>query len=77
MAAPRAVVDSILSLEECGQLISICQAISVRGYRPGVTSATLHEVACTAPELLVPLVRAYHFYSHARITVHCQLHQPL
>lgn len=36
----------------------MARALSVRGYRPGVASATIFDVAAAAPHLLLPLVAA-------------------
>lgn len=52
----RAVLDNVLSEEDCGLLISLARSLSVVGYRPGVASATAFDVAACRPELLLPLV---------------------
>ena len=53
----RAVADGVVSPEQCQELIAVCRAVGVVGYRACVSSATLHEVAATEPALLQPLVR--------------------
>ncbi|EFJ50596.1 hypothetical protein VOLCADRAFT_88567 [Volvox carteri f. nagariensis] len=56
----RTVIDGVLSPELCRELIFVFRSSSTVGYRPHVCSATIHDVAATAPWLLPPLVRARH-----------------
>ena len=52
----RVIHDDLITHMQCMELIAIHRGLSVVGYRPGVRSATLHDVATIAPQLLVPLV---------------------
>ncbi|KAL4431217.1 hypothetical protein ABPG75_006473 [Micractinium tetrahymenae] len=55
---PRAVLDGVLPTSACAELIAAARALAVVGYRDFVCSATILEVAASAPELLPPLVAA-------------------
>ncbi len=55
----RALIDLVLSPDECLQLIFIHKALAVRGYRDAVTSATLFDIAVAEPSLLLPLVNRF------------------
>lgn len=56
-AASRHVLDAVLSLQECHELVFIQRCTSVVGYRAHVRSSTIHDIAATEPVLLIPLVR--------------------
>ena len=57
VAASRHVVESVLTLAECRELVFIQRCVCVIGYRAHVRSSTIHDVAATEPALLIPLVR--------------------
>ncbi len=58
LSATRLVCPDFISTDQCSELIAIHRALSVVGYRPGVFSTTIQDVALAAPHLLVPLVGA-------------------
>lgn len=57
MAPRRAVLDGVLSAQACQELLLIARACCTVGYKNGVCSFTLPEVAAALPPALVPLVR--------------------
>lgn len=56
-ASSRHVLESVLTLAECRELVFIQRHVSVIGYRAHLRSSTIHDVAATEPALLIPLVR--------------------
>eukprot|EP00887_Chlorella_sp_A99_P005520 scaffold1.g5520.t1 len=54
----RAVLDGVLTDDECAQLIALARCMGTRGYRPGVSAVHAAQVAAAAPELLLPLMVA-------------------
>mmetsp|Transcript_23132 Transcript_23132/g.64261 ORF Transcript_23132/g.64261 Transcript_23132/m.64261 type:complete len:157 (-) Transcript_23132:1087-1557(-) len=58
MARERGVREGILSPSACKELCFILNSIAVQGNRPGVQSATIHDISHAQPEFLVPLVSA-------------------
>ena len=57
LASTRVLQPALLSAEECRELVALCSATACHSYRHDVQSATIHDVAATAPFLLMPLVR--------------------
>jgi hypothetical protein len=51
------VLDGVLPAALCQELLLVARSLAVVGYRPGVCSSTIFEVATAAPALLPPLVR--------------------
>ena len=59
MRTPRlAVLDGVVPVALCQELLLLARSLAVVGYRPGVCSSTIFEVAAAAPALLPPLVRS-------------------
>ncbi|PRW58320.1 Oxoglutarate iron-dependent dioxygenase [Chlorella sorokiniana] len=54
----RAVLEGVLSLQACEELLLLARSLAVVGYREGVCSATIFEVAAALPSALIPLVAA-------------------
>ena len=51
------MLDGVLPAALCQELLLVARSLAVVGYRPGVCSSTIFEVATAAPALLPPLVR--------------------
>eukprot|EP00873_Tetraselmis_striata_P016090 jgi/Tetstr1/436354/TSEL_025190.t1 len=54
----RCVREGVISAAECAELCFVLDALGVDGNRAAVHSATIHDIAHTHPECLLPLVAA-------------------
>ena len=61
MTTPTRLVspEALIREAECMQLIAMHQSLATVGYRRGVRSTRLQDVAMAAPWLLAPLVSGY------------------
>ncbi|KAI3433335.1 hypothetical protein D9Q98_003153 [Chlorella vulgaris] len=53
-----AVIDGVLSQDQCRRLVWVARCLSVVGYRACVCSATIFDVVAACPELLLDVVAA-------------------
>jgi hypothetical protein len=51
-----AVIDGVLSQDQCRRLVWVARCLSVVGYRACVCSATIFDVVAACPELLLDVV---------------------
>lgn len=57
-ACRLSVLDGVLPFALCQELLLLARSLAAVGYRPGVCSSTIFEVAAATAALLPPLVRS-------------------
>ncbi len=67
----RLLCQDAVSLGACEELIVLHRALSVVGYRAGVFSTTIYDVALADPRLLIPLVSVHFIHVDSACLMCC------
>ncbi|GMH40009.1 hypothetical protein BSKO_07913 [Bryopsis sp. KO-2023] len=54
----RCLLENVIPLDLCQELVFLHKSLGVVGYRPGVRSTTIHDVLASAPPMVLPVARA-------------------